>query len=324
MGSYPYSDFPNGVTSFGVPVLGSAGGLQFTGDFYFVDASTGSDGNTGTADFPLATLERAHALCTAGNNDVVFFKGTNAQSTTLNWSKNQTHLVGMCAPTMRGKRARITGTGTVFTPLVNVTAEGCYFYNFATFYGFADASAQVLWLDAGDRNFYGNIEFLAFGTDEAAAATGSRALVISKASGNKGEHTFQNCLFGTDTIARTAANYTVEIANGSPRNFFFGCEFESYLTGSGANACHLLVGSGGIDRYLNLIECRFHASTSSGGSVAMTQAFSVNASAGGFVFGKDCWFLGTTNVETSASGAVFMANYVPDTADQGIVPVNAP
>lgn len=318
------TNFPDGMTSYGVPIVGGIGSIPLTGTWYFVDQTNGSDGNPGTADEPLATLARAHALCTANNNDVVVFTGTNTQTSTLTWSKNKTHLIGQAAPTAIGKRARITGTGTVFSPLVSVTAEGCYFFNFATLYGFANASAQVLWSEGGDRNYYGNVEFLAFGTDEAAAHTGSRALVISKASGNKGEHTFQNCVFGVDTIARTAANYTLEIANGSPRNYFYNCEFTSYLTGSGANACHLLVGSGGIDRYLKMYNCTFSASTSSGGSVAMTQAFSVNGSAGGFVFGKDCWFLGTTNVETAAGGAVFMANYVPDTADQGIVPVNAP
>jgi len=317
------TNFINGASSFGVPLVGTIAGIPLLGNWFFV-ASTGSDGNEGTADSPLLTLSRALALCTSGNNDVVVFEGTMAQTATLNWNKDKTHLFGSCAPGLVEKRARISGSGSVFTPLVNVTGEGCYFANFSTFYGFASATAQICWTDAGDRNCYDNVEFQGFGADLAAAHIGSRALLISKASGNKGAHTFATCYFGVDTIARTAANYTVEIAQGSPRNYFENCYFASYLTGSGSNAGHLLVGSGGIDRFLTLKECIFGASTQSGGSSAMTQAFNVNGSAGGYVFGRDCWFVGTTNVETSASGAVFMANYVPDTADQGIVPVNAP
>lgn len=47
------TNFPNGITSFGVPVLGTIGGLPFTGNYYFVDPVNGADGNEGTRSFPL-------------------------------------------------------------------------------------------------------------------------------------------------------------------------------------------------------------------------------------------------------------------------------
>jgi hypothetical protein len=323
----PFTNFPDGVTSFGIPLIPGIP-VPFPGNYIW--AYQGSSypsvvGGSGTKDSPFNTLDAALDAARDGKNDVILFEGTMRVAETLAWSKNKVHLIGLDAPTMRGKRSRITTTGsTLFTPMVNVTGEGCYFGNFATFYGFATASAQVLWNEGGDRNCYDLVEFLGFGTDEAAAQANSRGLVISKASGNKGEHTFRNCVFGTDTIARTAANYTLEIANGSPRNYFYGCHFEGYFTGSGADGGHLLIGSGGIDRYLKFENCQFHSSTASGGSSALTQAFNVHASAGGYVICKDDWFTGCTNVETSASGNVFMTNAVVDTADAGLTVANAP
>lgn len=322
-----FTNFPDGVTSFGIPLIPGIP-VPFTGNYIWVNQGSSYptvSGGSGTIESPFNTLEAALAAAVSGNNDVIMMIGTVRVADTLAWSKDKTHLVGISAPTMRGKRARITTTGTtLFTPMVNVTGEGCYFGNFGTFYGFATASAQTLWNEGGDRNCYDLVEFLGFGTDEAGAQANSRCVVISKASGNKGEHTFRNCVFGTDTAVRTAANVTLEIANGSPRNFFYGCHFEAYLTGSGANATHLTVGSGGIDREVYFENCTFRSSTASGGSAAMTQAMSIHASAGGYVTLKDDWFTGCTNVETTASGNVFVTNAVVDTADAGLTIVNAP
>jgi len=53
------TNFPNGITSFGVPVIGGIGGIPFSGNWYFVDPVNGADGNDGSADYPLATLYAA-------------------------------------------------------------------------------------------------------------------------------------------------------------------------------------------------------------------------------------------------------------------------
>jgi hypothetical protein len=68
----PLTNFPNGVSSFGVPVL--AGPTVF-GKVWFVNTVTGSDGNDGqSVDSPFLTM--AKALSRVGDNDVVYFRGT--------------------------------------------------------------------------------------------------------------------------------------------------------------------------------------------------------------------------------------------------------
>ena len=74
---------------FGMPLYGVAGTPPFTGNFFWVDETNGSDGNTGGPQDPLATLKQAHSMCLAGNNDVVFLTGSNHTSATIAWSKNK-------------------------------------------------------------------------------------------------------------------------------------------------------------------------------------------------------------------------------------------
>lgn len=291
------------------PVL--PGTNLYTGNWYFVNETTGSDGYPGTAAQPLATLGAALAKATANQNDVIAFSGTVRLSATLTWNKAGVHLIGMCAPLRRGKRARISiaSGATAFTPLVSVTAAGCHFKNFGTFYGFDSASNNAIcWSDTGGRSAYENVEFLGFGdgtaTTGTANKTGSRALSFNTSTG---ESTFTNCVFGVDTIQRNATNYTIEIAGGAPRMTFENCDFESDLGSSGTASSHVLIGASGIDRYLNFNRCRFMDTTKSGGST-MAQAFNVSASAGGFVFLDQCTIVGITKPETTASNSIFINN----------------
>lgn len=66
-----FTNFPNGITSFGVPLLGSGGIPTTTGSYFFVDSGTGSSGNPGTKSKPMATINQAYDKCTAANGDVI-------------------------------------------------------------------------------------------------------------------------------------------------------------------------------------------------------------------------------------------------------------
>src|SRR6267142_6429892 len=103
------TNFPNGISSFGVPVLGGFGGIPWNGPYYFVNESIGNDGNAGNAKAPLKTLDAAllresnATKGVGGRNAVVYFWGTQHRSSTLAWNLGSTHLIGIDAPMRRGK-----------------------------------------------------------------------------------------------------------------------------------------------------------------------------------------------------------------------------
>lgn len=298
------------LASMGVPTLGVGGLLPFTGNYWFVNEATGSDGNTGAGDNPFATLAHALLKCVAGNNDVVLLTGTNHISATLNWNKNNTHLIGLSAPS-DNDRSRISQTGSaVFTPLVNVTAQGCIFLNLGTFHGFADASTQICWQEAGGRNYYGNVQFLGGGNATAAAQAGMRSLTVA----GGGENLFENCTIGLDTVVRaTNANASLEFLSGTPRNTFRDCTFQADV--SVAGDVHVTVGAGGIDRYVLFDRCAFINAVESG-STTMSAAITANAGAGGAVLLREPISLGATAIATT--GPVYLTGNVPVATTSGI------
>ncbi len=74
--------FPNGVSSFGMPMIGS-GPILTTGGIYFLSSTSGgaSDGNLGTSpDRPMATLDAALGRTTANNGDYIIVMPNHAQT----------------------------------------------------------------------------------------------------------------------------------------------------------------------------------------------------------------------------------------------------
>ena len=335
------TNFPNGITSFGVPVLGTIGGLPFTGNYYFVDPVNGADGNEGTPELPLKTLYGALAKCTAGNNDVVVLMGngaadgsarlstalaqtidSTATAGTLNWNKNATHLIGVAAPTNVAQRARIappTGTYTAATfnsdAFINVTASGCYFANLSVFCGFSTGSASMIaWTDSGSRNAYSNVNI--YGMADAASAGGANARTLKLNGG--GEHTFINCTLGGDTVARGAANATVELAGGTARNSFIDCVFP-FQCSAGTPIGLKVDAASGMDRYALLKGCSFINNVGST-STTMSAFATLAASAGGQVVIQNSLSLGITEFGSDATslGQIYVDMAAPSASAGGI------
>lgn len=296
---------------FGMPLYGISGIPPFTGNQFWVNETTGSDGNTGGPQDPLATISQAYSLCTADNNDVVFATGTVHVSSTLTWAKNKTHLIGL-APRLRSQaRTRISQTGSsVFTPLVSVTAQECIIDNIGSFHGFANASTQICWSDSGGRNQYNNCLFGGMGNATAAAQAGSRSLVVA---GSTGENTFTGCQIGLDTVVRSTTNASLEFTGGSPRNVFEKCIFP--IDTSSAAALWITIGSGGIDRFALFQDCEFINAIESG-STTLTAGIIANASAGGAVLLQNPISLGATAIATT--GPVYIIGNVPVATTSGI------
>jgi len=316
------TNFPHGITSFGVPVLPGVGGLPFTGNAWFVKPSSGADGNSGNSpSSALKTVSRALTLATANNNDVIYLiaesntaaSTTDYQSATLTWNKDLTHLVGVCAPSQFSQRARIAqlSTATGISPLVNITANGCYFANFSIFQGVADATSLVACQVTGQRNAFNNVTFAGIGNATQVAA-GAASLKIAAGS----ENIFTHCTIGQDTISVDQNCTALSLTTSASRNTFEDCVFDAYL--SNAGFATVTVGTNGIDRTLQMTRCQFFAK-SSNKSITQTSVFSIPAISQGAIVLKDTSFFtdgGTSGVwDSNARGIIW--NNAPAAAASG-------
>lgn len=339
------TNFPNGISSFGVPVLGSIAGIPFTGNYWFVDPASGADGNEGSATLPLATLYEAHHRCVAGNNDVVILvgdgsttgtarlstalasanavaHGSTASAGTLNWTKNATHLIGVAAPTMVSQRARIappSGTYTASTfganTFINVTASGCTFANISVFCAFSTGSTTMAaWADSGARNAYINVNIQGLADAASAGAAGARTLTIS----GGGEHTFTSCVLGTDTVTRTAANATIEFSAGTARSVFKDCIFP-FMTSAATPLGVIVAAAAGSDRFQMFDGCTFINAVQST-STTISGLTTLAASMGGMLVMKNCTLVGITEFGTDATsrGQIYVDGAAPTAASSGI------
>lgn len=286
------------------PIAVEVANSAATGNAWFVNETTGSDSNVGSARSPFATLTAAQAAAVASNNDVVYIQGSIHVTSPVLWAKNDVSLVGLNPPSNNG-RARISSTGaTAFSPLVNVTGVGCSFVNLGTFHGgFTGATgSQVCWAEAGGRNFYSGCQFLGGGDATTAALAGMRSLTVA----GSGENLFQGCIVGLDTIVRaTNANATLEFLLGTARNTFRTCTFSAYCTD--ASDVHILIQSGGMDRYCLLDGCAFYNFGSTALTVAITNA---GGSPGGdVILTPTCISVGAGAI--ASTGNVYVAGAVP-------------
>lgn len=316
MGQNPISAYAYAQSPSGSPKLlqcDSNGNIyvsqQAQGNSWFVNETTGDDDNAGTEAAPFATLDAGLAAAAANNNDTVYLIGTSHRTSTLAWNKNGVNLVGINTLS-NNDRARISVTGaTVFSPLVNMTGVGCRIINIATFHGFADASAQVCWAEAGGRNYYSHVDFLGMGNATAAAQAGSRSLTVASQ-----ENIFDDCVLGLDTVLRaTNPNYTLEFLAGSARNTFNRPTFQ--MLTSLATDAHINVGAAAMDRYALFNDPVFINAVEST-SIAINAAVVANAAAGGAILLNRPFSLGATAL--AVTGPVYLVGSTPVATTSGI------
>ena len=267
---------PNQAKSYLVPVFGSD-----VHKAIFVKPSTGNNANDGLSpDSAVKTLVRALAIATANQNDVVYLiaesntaaNTTDYQSATLTWDKDLVHLVGVGAPTKFSHRSRIAqlSTATGVSPLVNVTADGCYFANFQIFHGVADATSKVCLQVTGTRNVFENVHIAGVG-DVTMSVDNAASLKLDGAS----ECVFRDCVIGLDTIARDAdTEGEIWFDGGASRIFFEDCLIDTYL--SADNQSVTVEDGTGIDRGIYFKNCLFMAK-STNKATAQTTVFQIPA-----------------------------------------------
>ena len=311
----------NIASQFGMPLYGISGAPHplgaMSGNQFWVNETTGSDGNTGGPQDPFATLTQALSLCVANNNDIIFMTGSVHVTATVAWNVARTHLIGLSPPS-QNSRARIAIANTAATsgavsPLVNVTATGCYFKNIEAFNGINQAATQVCWAEFGGQNYYENCCFFGVGIATAGAQAGNRSLTVGG-----DENRFIDCIIGNDTIVRaTNANSTLEFlvgpgGTGSARNFFRGCVFQ--MLSSDASNVHVNAGAGSLDRWTLFDNCAFIQGIQSG-QAAISAGITV-AATGGLLLLQSPISVGATAIATT--GNVYIVGTVPPAATSGI------
>src|SRR3990167_2880962 len=141
------TNFPRGISSFGVPVLGG-GNITTTGTVYFLDS--GSDGNDGlSSERPFATLDYAFSRCASNNGDYIIVAPGHAETITTAVGLDVAGVTvvglgpGRSKPAFTGSGAidvfdvsvanvtlynlRIIGAAASVTALINTTTGGADF-----------------------------------------------------------------------------------------------------------------------------------------------------------------------------------------------------
>jgi len=150
------TNFPQGVSSYGVPQLGGVSIPSTTGKYIFVDSVTGSNGNNGSSPTqPVASISAAQDLATASKGDVVVIMPGHAETLTAVVTLSKAGVTylglgqGLLKPTITGNGAvdmfSLTGANIVMdnihfaAPLtdaqtadVNVAAAGCVLRNLSS------------------------------------------------------------------------------------------------------------------------------------------------------------------------------------------------
>ena len=239
-------------------------------------------------------------------NDAVVIVSNGASSgfqrltSGFTWAKASTHLIGMANGISSSTRASIRplSGATAFTPLFTVSAAGCLFQNIGFWSGFGTGTTNQIGLYVtGSYNNFVSCHIVGMADSTSAGSAGSRCLKIG-ASGS-GENEFTNCTIGVDTVTRTAANASVELAGGSPRNKFTGCVFR-FMTNTAGVIGIVASAAASMDRDTTFIDCQFINAIKST-STTMSALATLAASTGGMLYFKDCTLVGITEFGTDAT-----------------------
>jgi len=315
------TSYPNGISSFGIPVVGS-GALMTQGKSIFVKPRTGNNGNDGLSPATaLKTLAAALQIATADQNDVVYLfsesntaaNTTDYQATALDWNKDGVHLIGVGSTTMIGQRSRISNLSTA-TAIVGgmfiVSADNCIIRNIEISQGQGGTNptgASIAMVVSGQRNHIVNCQISGIGHTELDDAT-SRSLSVTGA-----ENTFTHCYIGLDTVIRATAQAEVEIGNIA-RTTFEDCVFSTYTSADG----FLMIKYAAADRFIMLKNCIVMAVQNIASATQPAAALSASTTLNGNVIVHGTAFYGFDNITAADDAKVLISSYPLTTVDTGL------
>lgn len=231
------TNYPNGVASFGVPVL--PGLPATTGSVWFVDSATGADGNDGYGpDSAMATIDAAIGKCTANKGDVILVMPGHAETITaaggITLDVAGVSIIGLGVFTLK---PTIT-LGTATTADVNITAANCRISNIR-FVSNINSLGNFLDVDAG-QFMVDNCDFI--------TSSAKEAVNFINLATTKDDFIIRDCTFlqptdpeGTGGAANTGAIYCVDSENILIEGCKFRGQFESAIVHNKTTACKGLV-----------------------------------------------------------------------------------
>lgn len=225
------TNFPYGVTSFGIPVISGDTSVT-TGTAFFVDSTTGSSAYDGkTPSTPKAALEQAINLCTAGKGDKIFVMPGHAEAissaTALNFDVAGITIQGLGNGLGRPVITLDTATTTTIpVSAANITARNIVFsMNYADIVAvFTIAAAKDFVIDGclfKDTATDMNVKYL-FDTNATSNACDGLTMVnstwvspdtatvaVCKADGTNARWTFRNNMVSVQAQAAGGSLFTI-------------------------------------------------------------------------------------------------------------------
>lgn len=283
-----YTNFPNGVTSFGVPITGS--GSRFSNPWstiYFVDGDNGSDGNVGTSPTSaFKTIQQAVTASTGG--DVIYVKP-------------KTYTIGTGFARYTEDVTLIPGGGGgsgVTAPNANKSIIGVTPRSVASdFMGvrWKHASAVALNVEAAGTHIE-NIGFFCEGATAAVYFEGDGATYTK--SGHTGSSLYNCAIKGEGGV----------LANGSDSLQIINCQFQAKYDGNTSGIIITLDGTN-VNRRPVVMGCRFIG----GNGTAMDSAPIIwTGKVENGLIANNYFDLGTTvqiNIATAGSSGIIANNY---------------
>lgn len=262
--------FPNGISSFGVPVFGALPMIK--GQWFFVDPLYGSDeGNPGTqVTRAYKTFLKAYNACTswAGDGICVLEAGATTSTTScefdavIDWTKYGITVFGVASPTGYFSRARLVADSDAdLAYLINMTGMNNRFYNVFMVNEGDAATALGCMIVGANRNYFNNCHFLG-----GASATPGAELLCNSLSLMASECTFDNCTFGTNSTTHAAANAPLQFTTTQQgQNLFRNCRIISKSATDGHGGLNL-VGTTVMNGWTVFDNCQFMNFSPTGGA----------------------------------------------------------
>jgi len=271
----PLTNFPHGVTSFGIPQYGQgfplgvgAGQVYYTvteksatNYFYVQLTKNGIPGNR-----IFLTLAAAYAATTSGQNDVIVATpGTYTETATTTWANDNTHLVGVGGPQSRGNMGNsvcFNTTTITLASVVEVTGDNCCFYNVQLRNAGANAACLSALKVSDGENFYAEgCHFVGHAAATQVGTANTCSLWLYTAStGKPWGATFVNCKIGDAGERVRTDGYPIYIsgtAGGTAKYVTFdNCVIEGWCE-TAAKPSVYFAANYCIDRYILFKDCFF-------------------------------------------------------------------